>query len=313
LENPDDYFCNPKKCFEDNAAKCDGCFCRFHMEDIRCKCKSNPYSRDCFCMKNPLSHLCNPKACTFNPNSLFCACQTNLRENMCTPSFCAENPESAYCKCIVDPYSDHCSCLNDPNSCSKKEFMQSIVDFDLKIRDSCTNNKLFYSINPFKQINDNNLNNTNYVVYDNNVDVSIVDPQAIFNMYYPPCSFDHKDPSNKVTPCIPFPEPPKPCKGTDKNIPKNLLLGKPCVWSGKDGTCVAGMKGVVDLNDGRTKYSSNGLLRNVNSHICNKKNTMNLVNIKRKFNLEQGDQSLLMLYNKALLFNQVHCQELNKD
>ncbi len=140
LENPDDYFCNPNKCSESNeVAKSDICFCKYNVDDIKCKCKSNPYSRECFCLKNPLSHLCNPKACKYNPNSLFCSCQTNLRENMCKQRYFFDNKTSPYCKCIVNPYSQQCSCLNDPNSCSKKEFMEAIVEFDLKIRDGKIN------------------------------------------------------------------------------------------------------------------------------------------------------------------------------
>jgi len=151
---------------------------------------------------------------------------------MCNPRFCYDNPNSPYCKCIVDPYSVDCSCLNDPNSCSRKEFMESIVEYDMKIRDACNQNKLYYTVNPFLIVNDRNLNNTNYVVYDNTNEVSIIDPTVIFNMYYPPCKYNPDNPNSKrgnrgnstsssgrngdngggddTEPCIPFPDQEHP-------------------------------------------------------------------------------------------------------
>ena len=52
-------------------------------------------------------------------------------------------------------------------------------------------------------------------MYNNQTEKLIVDPQIIFNMYYPSCSYNPDSPnsgdSNKVngnSACIPFPDPP---------------------------------------------------------------------------------------------------------
>jgi hypothetical protein len=156
-------------------------------------------------------------------------------------------------------------------------------------------------------MNETNLNNTNYVIYDNNQEVSVVDPNVIFSMYYPPCSYNPDEPNNKhkAEPCIPFPEPPKPCKGFDKNIPKNLQKNKSCVYKSGNGSCVR------NISNSKSPYLRS-LLKNLSDQKELMKNEQNLLNVKVKFNIGDDDHSLLMLYNKILLFNQLKCQNINK-
>lgn len=153
------------------------------------------------------------------------------------------------------------------------------------------------------------------MIYDNNNHVSVVDPRVIFNMYYPPCDYNPDDPTGKLKnePCIPFPDPPKPCNGADKDISKNLMLKKPCVYSSGDGTCLrdmAALSGASALSHSDPNYRAN-LLRNVNNELAMKKNEDNLKNVKIKFGISDEEHSFLMLYNKILLFNQVKCQKFN--
>lgn len=88
------------------------------------------------------------------------------------------------------------------------------------------------------------MNTTNYVVYRNNSKELLVNPQIIFNLYYPPCVYNPDSPNKGVrskhgkSPCIPFPKPPKlpkPCNKTKKSKLEKIgiSVGKPCI--NKDG------------------------------------------------------------------------------
>lgn len=158
-------------------------------------------------------------------------------------------------------------------------------------------------------MNETNLNNTNFVIYDNNIDISVVDPKVIFNMYYPPCNYNPDDPSNskRPEPCIPFPEAPKPCTGSDKDIPLNLMLNKPCIYHSTDGTCLRNLS-----KTGGNLANREAKLKHANIELSIINNSNNFKNVKFKFNISDDEHSLLMLYNKILLFNQFKCQDINK-
>ena len=167
--------------------------------------------------------------------------------------------------------------------------MEAIVEYDLKIRDTCANNKLFYTINPL----DVNNNGNNYVTYDPNIDVTLIDPKLIYDMYYPPCAEGQNKNKNPLTPCIPFPPPPEPCKSSVNQKLAKLGLNikrKPCVNVTPDGICIDGLK-----PDGLKAVMRNSAN---NSY----KNQLNFANLRTLRDIE-GDKQLLTHYHKWLLFN----------
>jgi hypothetical protein len=110
----------------------------------------------------------------------------------------------------------------------------------ISIKIECSRNKLFYTVNPFMPRNET-ANITNYVVYNNRSQELLVNPQIIFNLYYPPCVYNPDSPNkglvtkNGKSPCIPFPAPPKPCnKSVNSKLEKlGINQGMPCI--NKDG------------------------------------------------------------------------------
>jgi len=180
FENKNSYECNPLMCEKPDNKNSTECFCRENMNHIRCKCKLNPLDRDCFCLKFPLSHLCNQRICKFNPNSMYCKCEITPKDPICSPKYCHKNPDSPHCECLLNPLDEKCKCINDPNNCSKKDIMKTIVEYDSRIRSLC--NKKGKKVKP-------------------------IDPKALFNTYYPPCIYGGKNSKKKAinSPCLPSP------------------------------------------------------------------------------------------------------------
>jgi hypothetical protein len=78
--------------------------------------------------------------------------------------------------------------------------MDSIVNFDGRIRGVCGNN------------------------------ISKMDNQTLYNQYYPPCIYEdslNKKPKN--APCLPYPKAPKPCDKNSKTPCLHKAKGKPCI------------------------------------------------------------------------------------
>ena len=143
---------------------------------------------------------------------------------------------------------------------------------------------MYYSINPYQ--NNKKSKKGNFVVLDKSMDPGLMDPTAIYNMYYPPCKYDPDKPYALPTePCIPFPEPPKACKDEKKSSKKTKIIGGikgPCLKNG----CIKGLK--------KKKKSKRKVILSVDD-----KNKNNLQNLMK----HQNNPDTLMLYNKWLLFN----------
>ena len=59
IEHSNDYECNPSVC-DNEEFKTDKCYCKNNLNDIKCKCMTNPYSRECFCTKKEYYILNKP-------------------------------------------------------------------------------------------------------------------------------------------------------------------------------------------------------------------------------------------------------------
>lgn len=134
-----------------------------------------------------------------------------------------------------------------------------------------------------------NQKRNNYIVYDKSTDPGLMDPNVIYQMYYPPCKYDPDKPNVLPTePCIPFPEPPKPCKTNKKSkILKKLKMSAvnkgPCL---KKSGCIEGLK----------KKKKKKQKPKIKVEEMNKNNFKNVLS-------HQNIPDTLMLYNKWLLFN----------
>jgi len=206
-EHENSYECNPQYCdCEDNKNKPE-CFCKTNTNHITCKCKLNPFHKDCFCMKFPLSHICNDRICKFNPNLIYCKCQLNPGDPICSPKFCTENPTAPQCECLTKPLSTNCKCINQPNTCTQQQIMDSIVNYDKRIRGTCAGA------------------------------VGRADKKIILNAYYPPCIYGTKDDKAKGKaknyPCLPYPGAPKPCDKNSKEPCLDKVNKTPCIKNPK--------------------------------------------------------------------------------
>jgi len=150
-------------------------------------------------MKFPLSHICNDRICKFNPNSIYCKCQFDPGDPICSPKFCSENPTAPQCECLVKPLSSNCKCINMPNSCQQQQIMDSIINYDKRIRGTCAGV------------------------------AGSVDNSTVLNAYYPPCIYGQDKEKPKNLPCLPYPGAPKPCQ---------MNSTQPCLDEVNDTPCI---------------------------------------------------------------------------
>jgi len=138
------------------------------------------------------------------------------------------------------------------------------------------------------------------MIKDPSIDITLIDPNIIYNMYYPHC--DKNSSSSSVEPCMPFPPPPLPCNKTENLNKESVALNSnngPCLNISPNGIC---------LNSNGKKIKDYSLLKN--SVFSFNKNKNNLYNLKKLHDIKT-DKQLVILYHKLLLFNYDKTNEPN--